>query len=267
MAKAIERKFLLAFLAIPFWPVVGWYVFRLSQSPEELGGLFAILLATIFVLKDKRQSNEPTSVQSIDAYTSLLILGYACLFHFVPPLVRAIFAMTVVARILSVSFLRQRIHIGLWMLLILSLPVIPSLQFYLGYPLRMLVAQIALPLIRASGFSVIQEGACFNFGGELVWIDAPCSGIKMLWAALLLASAYSCFYRLNGIRTIVAVISATGLAIVANAIRAAALFFTEAHILKAPTWFHEGTGLVVFGALALSMLLTFDKLERLRGLR
>jgi exosortase len=249
-----KRYFSLALAIMAFWPVAKWYFLRTSQSPEELSGLFAILVAIFFVAGSKSRRDADFTDRSVYAHAFVLILCYALSYHFVPPLIRAIIAMTALTRIVSSLFLKKKFHSGLWILLMLSLPVIPSLQFYLGYPLRAAVAQIALPLIRMSGFAVTREGACFHFGEQLIWIDAPCSGIQMLWAGLLLAAACSCFKNLDSLRTAFVLSAACMMAVFANAIRSAALFFMEAHIVKAPAWFHEGIGILVFMTLGFFIL-------------
>ena len=69
---------------------------------------------------------------------------------------------------------------------LLGLPMASSLQFYLGYPLRVASGAVALVLLRLGGVAVDREGVYLRAGGELVMIDAPCSGMRMLWAGLLL---------------------------------------------------------------------------------
>jgi exosortase/archaeosortase family protein len=249
-----KRYFMLALPLMAFWPVVKWHFLRASESPEELSGSFAILLAIIFVACQRMRKDADFTDRSFYAHAIMLILCYALSYHFVPPMIRAAFALTALTRIVSSLFLKKKFHMGLWILLGLSLPVIPTLQFYLGYPLRAAVAQLALPLIRMAGFAVTREGACFHFAGQSIWIDAPCSGIQMLWAGLLLAAAGSCFKNLDSFRTAFALSVACIMAVFANAIRAAALFFIEAHIMKAPAWFHEGVGVIAFLMLGLSIL-------------
>jgi exosortase/archaeosortase family protein len=246
MISFVKKYFSLVLAIAAFWPVVKWYFLRASQSPEEMCGLFAILLAGFFVASRGKRPGPEFADQSLYAHTASVILCYALCYHYIPPLIRAAVAMTVITRIISSLFLKRKFHTGLWILLGLSLPIIPSLQFYLGYPLRTVVALLALPLIRLAGFAVIREGACFNFSGQLVWIDAPCSGIQMLWAGMLLAAGCSCFKNLNSFRTALLLAATFIMAILANSIRAATLFFTEAHIVEAPAWFHEGTGILTF---------------------
>jgi exosortase/archaeosortase family protein len=249
-----KRLFNLALPLLSFWPVAHWYFLRVMQSQEELAGLFGVIAAIFFVACQRRRIDSHFTDRSFYAHAIALILCYAFSYHFAPPMIRAAIAMTAITRIISSLFLKRKFHVGLWILLGLSLPVIPTLQFYLGYPLRAAVAQIALPLIRMTGFAVTRDGACFNFKGQSIWIDAPCSGIQMLWAGMLLAACCSCFKNLN-LSRMAFVLSATFMAaIFANSLRAAALFLIEAHILRGPAWLHEGTGISVFILLGLFVL-------------
>ena len=63
---------------------------------------------------------------------------------------------------------------------LLSLPLLASLQFYAGYPLRVITAEASRWLL-AAGFEVERSGASLLVDGRLVIVDAPCSGVQMLW--------------------------------------------------------------------------------------
>src|SRR5690606_31711754 len=123
----------------------------------------------------------------------LLVLGlvaaYAAGYHFLPPLVRAGLAALALGLALSRWRFGVWLHPGVTGLLLLSLPVVPTLQFYLGYPMRWLVAALASAMLRLAGYAVRPEGACLDWAGKLVALDAPCSGVRMLWAGLFLAMA------------------------------------------------------------------------------
>jgi exosortase/archaeosortase family protein len=129
----------------------------------------------------------------------------------------------------SLSFGRP-FHMGMLGLMSLSLPLIPTLQFYGGYPLRVLVASVAAPLIRLGGFAVIQEGTCLNWDGQLIWIDAPCSGVRMLWTGLYLACTLAYLSRLGFFRTLLVLAFAFPAIILGNIFRAVALFYLEAGV-------------------------------------
>jgi hypothetical protein len=55
-------------------------------------------------------------------------------------------------------------------------------------PLRVIVGVATAFLLQMQGLDVWREGVCLHFGEKLIWIDAPCSGIKMLWFGFFLAS-------------------------------------------------------------------------------
>lgn len=226
-----------------FWPVWVWYTLRMAQASEEWCGLLALATALCFIVQKKVHHRWQNSQWLIPA---CLIVFYALTYPFLLPLLRAGLAMTALAATFSIYAFGTSFHPGLWGLLLLSLPVIPSLQFYLGYPLRVLVAIVAVPLLRLGGFGVVREGTCLNWGGTLIWIDAPCSGVRMLWAGLFLAFTLACFNRLTRFQTCLAVACSVIMILLGNVLRASALFYSEAEIIHLPSWSHDGIGVVVF---------------------
>jgi exosortase/archaeosortase family protein len=184
-----------------------------------------------------------------------LLLCYSLSYHFLPPLPRAAIAVTAIAATISAFRFGQRLHLGVWGLLLLALPVVASLQFYLGFPMRAVVARLAAPMLQLNGFAVTAEGASLNWNGDLILIDAPCSGVKMLWTGFYLTCALACYYKLNAKRTALACVATFGAIIIGNTFRAAALFYVEAGAanLSLPNWTHEGVGVVVFAATAIAI--------------
>lgn len=57
---------------------------------------------------------------------------------------------------------------------VLSLPLLASLQFYAGYPLRVVTAEMSRWLL-ALGHEVTRSGSSLLVNGHLVIVDAPCS--------------------------------------------------------------------------------------------
>src|SRR5262249_38646361 len=176
-------------------------------------------------------------------------------YHFISPLPRAAIAVTAVAATVSSVCFGRRLHPGLWGLLLLTLPVIASLQFYLGFPMRALVAGLAAPMLRINGFAVVAEGATLNWKGDPILIDAPCSGVKMLWTGFYLTFTLACYYKLNAKRTALACAASFGAVIIGNTLRAAALFYVEtgAINMSLPDRTHEGVGVVIFAATAIAI--------------
>ena len=141
-------------------------------------------------------------------------------------------------------------------LALLALPVFPSLDFYLAYPLRLTGAILTAALLRLNGLAVGVEGVALSWNGSLLLFDAACSGVRMLWACLFLVSATGLAAGFGAVRYARAIAVAIVMAVAGNAVRAASLFYIENHFierLREPAW-HEAVGLVSFLLLAVATL-------------
>ena len=228
-----------------FWPVWGWYWSRIIDGSDEPWGVLALLTAACLLWRQPIPAPAPWQVAGALA----LIIGYLATMHSTLPLIRAALAMTALSLILA----RAPGPLGVWSLLLLSLPVVPSLQFFLSYPLRMLVATSSAALLHLGGIAVLQEGTALRYAGEIVLVDTPCSGLKMVWAGLFLAATLSCYRRLTWIPTILLLATTGAVVVAANILRSTALFFKESHIIAAPEWTHPAAGLLVFAVAAVGI--------------
>jgi exosortase/archaeosortase family protein len=141
-------------------------------------------------------------------------------------------------------------------LALLALPVLPSLDFYCAYPMRLVCAEITAMLLRLGGLGVAADGVGLRWNGSLLLFDAACSGIRMLWAGALLASAAALVLRLGFAAYARALAVAFAAALAANAVRAAGLFYLEngfVERLRGPVW-HEAVGLACFASAAAATL-------------
>lgn len=243
MSRWNKIAFVLALQLLAFWPIWQWYGARVFDSADGKWGLLAAASAAL-LLWWKRAP--PCETKMRLWLPTLLLFLYAITYSFFPPLARAVIAVTAIGCTLSSLLLGRLFHPGLLGLLYLSLPVIPSLQFYGGYPLRVFVGSVTAPILRLGGFNVFQEGTCLNWGGQLIWIDAPCSGVRMLWVGLYLACALSLVYSLRPLKTLYVLTSAFIVVIFGNIFRAVALFYLEAGVIKMPAWSHDYIGVVAF---------------------
>jgi exosortase/archaeosortase family protein len=265
-----NRAFLILSLQlIAFWAVWQWYVVRLYASPEERWGLVALVTAAICVLRKRSGAAHERTNESLFLVSAILLtLSYGVSYSHVLPLVRATLAMLAVACALG-SVIGQRrggTHVGVAGLLLLALPVVPSLQFYGGYPLRVLTGRVAAPLLQLSGFAVTAEGTCLNFGGQAIWIDAPCSGIRMLWVGLFLACTLVALYELRLLHALIALTGAGVVIVAGNIFRAVALFYVEAKIIEVPAWTHEATGVASFLFVAAGIVVFIEALRKGRAM-
>jgi exosortase/archaeosortase family protein len=243
-----------------FWPVWQWYGARVVSSTDGRWGALAALSAVAFLLWRKGATRETKA--RLLLLPALLLLLYAVSYPFFPPLLRAAAAFTCLGCTLGALRMGRRFHAGLAGLLYLSLPVTESLQFYGGYPLRVLVASVAAMVLQLGGFLVVREGTCLNWGEKLIWVDAPCSGVRMLWVGLYLACALAALYELRLLKLLYALSAAFVIVIGGNIFRAVALFYLEAGIVEMPAHAHDYVGVVVFVMIATSITFAVQYLGR-----
>ena len=256
----MKRILLIAVIQLlAFWDVWRWYVSRAVYSWDQPWGLLAFIAAFVFLFASRKPlpREEPSLV-----LPAVLIGVYVATYFVFPPLGRAIVAFTALAVTASSLLFGKSFHPGLLGLFYLSLPALPTLQFFGGYPLRVVVAELTAPILRIGGFAVVTEGTCLNWAGQLIWIDAPCSGIKMLWVGMFLTFVLLCMYELPFLKSALLVLLAFGVIIGANVFRAVALFYLEAGVLEMPAWGHEYAGVIAFvleAAGIISILLRLQK--------
>jgi exosortase/archaeosortase family protein len=239
------------------WPVLRWFAVRLGDGGDERFGLVALMLA--LALTPRAIWREYVTSWRLLTAGALMLLPTLPLaglpfagppFAGLPMLARAL--LLVMA--LAVLFCRGAGALGRAGLLALALPVTATLQFFAGYPLRVLTAELGRPLIALFGVATERAGVALTWSGGMVVVDAPCSGMHMLWTGGVLTCAFAAWLRLGAWRTLA--LGASGLVaiLLGNAVRAAVLFFIESGLWNAPKWAHEGVGLAVFAALAAGVL-------------
>jgi len=246
-------------LAAATWPVWRWYALRLGDGSDEQWGLLALGAVMALALGRRSTGQLPASLMPV---LTVLLAIYALCLWWAPPLVRAVPAMLALGVLASATCFDRLFHPGIAGLLLLALPMGASMQYCLGFPLRLVATTVSAPLIRLAGIAVEAQGVSLRWMGETVLLDAPCSGIRMLWTGLLLTCFLAVWMGFGLWRTVGALSGAAGAVILANGIRNAALFFRETAIVPMPAWAHEGVGLVVFAAAVSAVLLLLHLLDR-----
>lgn len=223
-------------------PVLEWYGTRLRDGGDEPWGLLALALALL--LAPRESWRRPLSAGAswlVAGCVGFATLGAAA--GWVPPLVHA----GLVAVALGVALGSGPGAWGRCGLLLLSLPVLATVQFYAGYPLRVLTAEISRWLLWIAGTGVERAGVLLRGPEGSVVVDAPCSGVAMLWTGAVLASALAAWHRLSARAAVRLALGAALVVLVANGVRAALLYFVETGAWPAADWVHLTIGLLVFG--------------------
>ena len=239
---------LLGGLLLALWPHWIYMARRMVDGSDEPWGFLALATVLALVARDRAELSVPTRSALVASAALAVVAAAASLV--LPDLAAAAVAMLALALFL-VHALPRRPATPLVALLLLALPVIASLQFYLGFPLRVLTAHATTVLLALAGVDASAAGAAILHQGTTVLVDAPCAGIGMLWIGSYTAALLSYLGRATAARTALNAATAALLVLAANIARNAALFFPEAGLVHWPAWSHEAIGL---GALALAIV-------------
>ncbi|MEP6923445.1 MAG: archaeosortase/exosortase family protein [Pyrinomonadaceae bacterium] len=242
-----------------FWAIWSWYAARLLSFDGESWSFVALGGAILLCL---RQSKKSENISLPLVLPAIFVLLYAASFPFAAPiLIKAILAVTAISLTLSRAIFGQVLHLGVYVLLLLSLPLVASLNFFAGFPLRVIAGEATAFLLRLNGLNIWREGVCLHFGEQLISIDAPCSGVKMLWFGLFLTAVLIIILQLNLWRSAAAFALAFVIILLGNIARASALFYTEAKIIDAPVWTHEAVGVFSFVLVAVGIVFVTQTLK------
>jgi exosortase/archaeosortase family protein len=253
MAPALDPRLALALVPLLFWDawrlLAGRFGDGLSAVPLALVGLAVAAPAIRRIVAGEAR---PVPLD----WLSLALAGYVAATLAGPALPGAAVAVVTIAllcRHVAGGALPWPPLVGL---ALLALPVLPSLDFYLAYPMRLAGSALAAAMLRLNGIAVGVEGVALSWNGSLLLFDAACSGVRMLWAGLLLVSAVALAAGFGLRRYAQAIVIAVVIAIAGNAVRASSLFYVEngfAGPLRGPA-VHEAVGLISFLMLAVATL-------------
>lgn len=232
---------------LAYWPVWQWYGQRLLDRSDEPWGILA--LATVLVIVAKKGGGHLLS-RRILATATILALIYAFGYAYLPPLLRAAIAVLALSVTLSGFGYARTVQAGVAGLLVLSLPLIASLQFYGGFPIRTVTAFISSQLLYLAGYEVRPKGTLLYWRGETIAVDAPCAGIKMLWTALYLNFTLAAWRGLSFVKTWLGTSFTLFSVFIGNIVRATLLFFIESGLVTAPEIAHPLLGVLVFALVA-----------------
>lgn len=280
----LARGPLLALQLLACWPVGRWLARRLGDGGDEPLGLVVLGLGAWLLASgpggpggpcipgdpatapggpsgpsipgdslDADSGDPPAAPVDLRPAAALTLL-YALAYPLLPPLLRAALALAALGATLVGGLPTRAASLPGLGLLWLGLPLLASLQFYLGYPLRVLSGALATRLLTGLGVEVARQGTCLVFRDQLILVDAPCSGVRGLWVAWVLAAALGARQGLSPRGLALLLGLAGGATVLANGLRASGTFLLETGLLDAPAWAHEATGLLPF-ALVVGLLL------------
>jgi exosortase/archaeosortase family protein len=234
----------LALQAAALWTHWRWAAARVgdgSDDPLGVVALAALLCAVARLAPELRSTPRPGWLAlALGLSVAATVSTFAA-----PPLAGALLAALALAAGLRAFMPSGRAGLPLAGLALLALPLISSLQFYAGYPLRVLTAQLSTWGLQLAGVDAARSGSAMQVDGRLVIVDAPCSGVQMVWMAYFCACAVAAWMGLSD-RHFVRKLPWIGILVLAgNVLRNSVLVVLEARRANVPEVWHQGVGLVV----------------------
>ncbi len=243
---------------VAFWPVWQWYVERMLDGSDEPWGIFSLISVLTIVTIRKTWKVLPASTIFI---CCIIITLYTVSYGQIPALFRGVLAMISLAVLISAISFGRTVQAGILGLMLLSLPLIASLQFYGGYPIRFITTFVSSHLVSLLGYEVHPQGTLLYWAGEVIAVDAPCAGIKMMWTGLFLNFTLATYRNLGFFSTWFSTSFTLFIVFIGNILRTTLLFFTESGIINAPDIAHQGIGIFVFALIAMTII-SFHQYKR-----
>jgi hypothetical protein len=131
------------------WDAWRWYLGRVATAPEDAG--LALIVAFLGGLGVLRRSQAPEPRPAPLLLATAVLAAYAASYLILPPIARAAIAIALCLFCLHCAAFQTRPPVAFWGLVALALPVVPSLQFTLGYPMRVVSAALAVGLLQLHG--------------------------------------------------------------------------------------------------------------------
>jgi exosortase/archaeosortase family protein len=136
--------------------------------------------------------------------------------------------------------------------------LLASLQFYAGFPLRVVTAEVSRWLLSLT-HSVERSGSALVVNGQLIIVDAPCSGVQMVWLGYFTACVVALAAGREN-RAFLLRLPVVGVLVLAgNVVRNTVLVAAQASDTPLATWGHEAVGLVVLAVVCASIAWTMGR--------
>lgn len=232
----------LALHAAALWPHGQWIARRVADGSDDPLGLAAGAALLLWLWRAHATLRATPQLPWLGTAALLTLAATAALFA-APPLLAATLAVLALAAHLVAWLPARAPRLALAGLALLALPLIASLQFYVGYPLRAFTAQFSAWLLQALGIDAERSGAAMTVAGRLVIVDAPCSGVQMAWLAYFAACAVAAFAPLRDMNLMRRLPLVGLLVLCGNVLRNTVLVALEARPQGLAPALHEAAGI------------------------
>lgn len=243
----------LGLLSVALWPHWWWMGQRMADGSDDPLGLLAVAALAGLLWQHRRMLRPSPRLGWCALALAGAVTATVARSHW-PDLLAALIALLALAAGV-LAFLPQRVPTAPVLgLAVLSLPLLASLQFYAGYPLRVLTAEVSGWLL-ALRYAVSRSGSSLLVNGQLVMVDAPCSGVQMVWLGYFTACVVALYVGPGSRQATwskrtfwLRLPAVSALVLLGNVLRNTWLVAAQAAGRPLPAWAHEAVGLLVLAA-------------------
>jgi len=234
----------IALHAAALWPHGLWAARRLADGSDDPLGVAALAALALWLVRAAPALRVQPHLGWLATAVALTAAATAAL-ALAPPLPAAMLAALALAAHLCAWLPQGAARMPLAGLALLALPLVASLQFYVGYPLRVFTAEFSAWLLQAAGIAAERSGAAMTVRGQLVIVDAPCSGVQMAWLAYFTACTVAAFVNLRDGRFLRCLPIVGLLVLTGNVLRNSLLVALESRPQGLAAAWHEAIGIAV----------------------
>jgi exosortase/archaeosortase family protein len=249
----------LALLAAALAPTWWWMGERMVDGSDDPLGLVALAALAWLAWQCRAHLRAAPRLPWLAFALAAALLSTATL-GVLPPLASALLGLLSLGGGLAAFLPSSVASAPVLGLSVLSLPLLASLQFYAGYPLRVITAEASRWLL-ASGFAVERSGTALRVDGHLVIVDAPCSGVQMLWLGYFTACVVALWAGRSSMSFLARLPAVSVLVLTGNVVRNAVLVALEAAGTRLPAWAHDAVGLAVLAAVCAAIAWAMRRTE------
>ena len=233
----------LALLTVALWPTWWWMGQRMVDgSDDPLGVLALAALGRLLWQHRTRLRAAPRLGLQVVALAGAVLT--TALHAQLPDMLVALVGLLSLAAGLLAFLPAQVATAPVVGLSVLSLPLLASLQFYAGFPLRLVTAEASSWLLSVA-HTVERSGSSLLVDGQLIIVDAPCSGVQMAWLGYFTACAVALAVGRNNRSFLLRLPVVSVLVLLGNVLRNTVLVALQASGTHVPSWGHEAIGLAV----------------------
>ncbi|MGL4668847.1 MAG: exosortase Q [Saezia sp.] len=236
---------------LALWPTWVWMSKRMADGSDDPLGILALSILGLTLWQLRHQLRAMPRLPYLLLGLGLTLIATIMLGK-LPALVIGVISMLAITTTLLAVLPACIAKIPLLGLAILALPILSSLQFYAGYPLRIITAEVSSWILMLF-YEVSREGSTLLVDGKLIIVDAPCSGVQMAWLGYFTACTVALWQGLSDRQFLLRLPFVGMLVLIGNIVRNSVLVALQAGKTTPAEWLHQGIGLVALGAVCVAI--------------